>query len=193
MRCSSCNSHVGVFSSEWQHQRDLKIKKCPFCSKEVEAVFSGAVFVKWLVGLWVAIAAITFLISQSESFAFSSGLVLGILAALFLSLELRSPSNPGKNFLNRSVELPNWLKPPTWFVNFASLAWTVGSYLFILIALTFGVPFPWSALLLVVLGAIGLLHRTSPSKGSRVASVGSKVGATSMLVLGVGLFAYRYF
>lgn len=193
MKCRSCGADVGVFSPEWQTQRELKIKKCPSCGAEVEAVFGGARFAKWLLASGTGIAAITFLFSRSTPLALVNGLLYGMFVALFPSLELRP--RPEKTFgvahaLNRSIDLPAWLKPPAWLAKFASLAWAVGSYLFLLIAVALGVPFPWSAALLVLLGTVGLIRRTLPAAAHTV--LGTKVGAIGILVLAIGLVVHHY-
>jgi hypothetical protein len=195
MKCSLCKSKIGVLSPEWQAQRELKIKKCPSCGSEVEAVFGGATFAKWLVAAGAVVAAVTFLISRSVPLAAINGLIFGMFVALFPSLELRARPNSSSGAsraLNRTIDLPPWLKPPAWLLNFANSVWAVGSYLFVLIAVTLGVPFPWSAVLLVVLGAIGLIRRTSPDKEPQGTAIVSKVGAIGMLVLGVGLVVHHY-
>ena len=195
MKCSSCKSEVGVFSSEWQAQRKLKIKKCPSCGAEVEAVFGGVVFTKCLITSGTGIAAITYLFSKSIPLSIINGLIFGMFVAFFPSLELRPRAhvNSGaRRVLNRSIDLPGWLKLPPWFVNLASSIGTVGSYLFLLIAVSFGVPFPWSALFLFVLGAIGLIRRASSDQGLTAAAIGSKGGSIGMLLLGIGLVVYHY-
>jgi hypothetical protein len=195
MKCSSCKSEIGVFSSEWQTQRELKIKKCPSCGAEVEAVFGGAMFTKWLIASGAGIAAITYLFSRSAPLALINGLVFGMFVAFFPSLELRPRAhvNSGaRRVLNRSIDLPAWLKPPAWLVKLASSVWAVGSYLFLLIAVALGVPFPWSALLLFVLSAIGLIRRASSDRDPTAGAIRSKVGAIGMLLLGIGLVVHRY-
>ena len=195
MKCSSCKSKVGVFSSEWQTQRELKIKKCPSCSVEVEAVFGGAVFTRWLIASGAGIAAITYLFSRSAPLAFTNGLIFGMFVAFFPSLELRPRShiNSGaRRVLNRSIDLPAWLKPPAWLVNFSSSVWAVGSYLFLLTVVALGVPFPWSALLLFLLSAIGLIRRASSDRDLTAGAIGRKVGAIGMLLLGIGLVVHHY-
>ena len=184
-----------MFSPEWQIQRELKIKRCPFCGVEVEAVFGGATYTRWLVASGAGIAAFIFLFTESASIALSNGLVFGMVVAFFPSLELRPRpcvSSGVSRALNRSIDLPAWLKPPAWVAQFAGSTWAVGSYLFLLIAITLGVPFPWSAVLLVALGAIGLMRRTSASGEPAAAAIGSKTGAMGMLALGMVLVVHHY-
>ncbi len=194
MKCSSCKSKVGVFSSEWQAQRELKIKNCPSCGVEVEALLGGATFTKWLIASGAGIAAITFLFSRSAPLALVNGLIFGMFVALFPSLELRPrplESSGLRHALNRSIDLPGSLKLPAWLVKFASSVWAVGSYLFLLIAVALGIPFPWSAVLLFVLGAIGLVRRAS-TVGELTAATRGKGGAIGMLMLGIGLVVNHY-
>ena len=195
MKCSSCKFEVGVFSSEWQTQRELEIRTCPSCSAEVEAVFNGSVFTKWLIASSAGIAAITYLFIRSAPLALTSGLVFGMLVAFFPSLELRPRTHVNSaatSLLNRSINLPAWLKPPAWLVKLTSFVWAVGSYLFLLIAVAFGVPFPWSALLLFMLSAISLLRRASSDRNTTPGAIGCKVRAIGMLVGGIGLVVHRY-
>jgi hypothetical protein len=195
MKCSSCKSEIGVFSSEWQTQRELKVKKCPNCGAEVEAVFGGAMFAKWLIASGAGIAAITYLFSRSAPLALVNGLIFGMFVAFFPSLELRPRvhvNSGARRVLNRSIDLPAWLKPPAWLVKVASSVWAVGSYVFLLIAVALGVPFPWSALLLFVLSAIGLIRPASAGREPTAGAIGSKVGAIGMLLSGIGLVVHHY-
>ena len=195
MKCSSCRSEVGVFSSEWQTQRELKIKKCPSCGAEVEAVFGGATFAKWFIASGAGIAAITYLFSSSAPHAIIYGLVFGMFVAFFPSLELRQRvevNSGARRILNRSIDLPTWLKPPAWLVSFASSVWAVGSYLFLLIAVALGVPFPGSAVILFVLSAIGLIRPASTDRDPAAGAIGSKVGLIGMLLLSIGLVVHHY-
>jgi hypothetical protein len=184
-----------MFSAEWQNQRENKIKKCPLCGTEVEAIFGGRTFTKWLVASGAVIAAITFAVNGSVLGAVLNGLALGMGLALLPSMELQpriQPDSRDRNFWNRPIDLPSWLKPPAWLDYLVKSIWAVGSYLFMLVAVALGIPSPWSGAFLVFLGVIGLIPRESSLCSSKVKAIVLRIGAAGMLVAGASLLVHHY-
>lgn len=62
LKCPHCAERIGLFTKEWQSQRNSEEKTCPACTKKVKVTFSGkrfaimlpicAVYVFPLAGYW---------------------------------------------------------------------------------------------------------------------------------------------
>ena len=138
MKCSQCASAIGVFSPEWQSQRERGEKTCPSCGAAVEPVFGGIKFAKWFLGSGAIVAAITFAMTRSAVLAVLNGFFIGVCIALLPSIELR----PRKHFdsgirhaLNRPRSLPSWLSPPDWLRLVGRATWAVCAKLLLLAAM----------------------------------------------------------
>ena len=193
MICSKCSAKVGVFSPEWQSQRELTGRRCPACGASVEVVFGAKTFGTWVLGSAAIIAAVMLVFDAPWSLAVFNGLLFGTLIAFFPSMELRpvAERNTGiRAALNRRIELPSWLEPPPALRASARAIWAVGSYLVLLAAITLNIPPPWSGALLLFMGAIGL-SKPSPNL-NKFQVTALRVGAIGLLFLGVILFVHHY-
>lgn len=190
MKCSQCASAIGVFSPEWQSQRETGEKTCPSCGAAVEPVFGGIKFAKWFLGSGAIVAAITFAMTRSAVLAVLNGFFIGVCVALLPSIELRRRKHFDsgiRHALNRPLTLPSWLSSPDWLGLVAKATWAACAKLLLLAAIALSVPPPWSGVLLIVLGAFGIL----PWGSSPGASKAAKLGAVCQLVAGLAILV-RY-
>lgn len=44
LKCPHCVEKIGLFTKEWQSQRNLEVKNCPACTKKVKVTLSGKRF-----------------------------------------------------------------------------------------------------------------------------------------------------
>jgi hypothetical protein len=127
--------------------------------------------------------------------AIAVGLMSGMMIALFSSLELRIvPRNETsvRAVLNKSIDLPAWLSPAPWLRSLGRALWALGSLVTLIVVIGFGVPPPWSGLLLAALGALGLWRREVSLSWFKLKGGGAVLYAGALLLTGVVLVVRHY-
>jgi hypothetical protein len=195
MNCQNCKAEVGVFSSEWQSQRDLPTKRCPSCSREVEVVFGARSFITWLFVSGAIVGGIIRLFGTPWPYAISTGFTTGLTFALFSSLELRvQHQDPGniRSKLNKPIALPDWLNAPSWLRSIGRAAWATGSLIFLVVVIAVSIPSPWSDLLLLAIGAIGVWRREVWLSWFKLDGYGALAYSAALIFAGVGFLVHHY-
>jgi len=194
MKCQSCSNDVAIFSAEWQSQRDSAVKKCPSCGREVEAVLGARPFFTWFILSGIVIAGIALAVGSPLAVAILYGATSGLLFAVFPSFQLRAPLKPTgvRSVLNKSIDLPQWLEPAPWARSVGRAMWAAGSLLVMAVAVSLGVPAPWSGFLLAGLGALGIWRREVHMSWFKLAGGGAVAYAASLLLVGLGLLVHHY-
>jgi hypothetical protein len=194
LTCPYCKSRVGVFSREWQAQRDVAQKRCPTCGGEVEATFSGKRYIVCLASFagfsWLACA----ILHVDPAIAFATAMQ-GIALSLLPSLQLRASQTNQRGqraWLYRRINLPAWLSPPAGLRKAARALGAIVSCVFAGVVAVVAFPEPWSGLLLVVAGVAGLASRRLWLSWVRLTGLGAQLLSAALLLAGIALLVARY-